>query len=63
MTAAPFEVRLIEGGFTWRIIGASGRPLVYPDQTYSTDAAAALAAKDARARFDAIARDVDGGCA
>lgn len=55
MISAPFEVVQKMHGFTWRLIGACGRPLVYTDKVYPTDIAAAESAKAARAEFAEIA--------
>lgn len=55
MSAAPYPFEVVEtdDGFTWRIIAGCGRTLVYTPETYSTDRAAADAAK---AHRQAIAR-------
>lgn len=58
---APFEVVPVPGGFSWRLIAACGRALVYPAETYPSDFAAADAAKAARAEMYARAQLVDGG--
>ena len=60
---APFEVIPAEGGFTWSIIGPCGRVLVYTQETYPTDFAAAEAAKQSRALFSEIAASIDECCA
>jgi len=59
MIAAPFEVVPVDGGFTWRLIGSSGRALVYTDQIYASDFEAADAAKAIRQRMAEAARRVD----
>ncbi|TCM21501.1 hypothetical protein EDF56_101165 [Novosphingobium sp. PhB165] len=58
---APFEVVPVDGGFSWRLIGSCGRALVYPQETYPSDFAAADAAKVARADLHARALLIDGG--
>lgn len=58
---ASFEVLPAPDGYRWQLITAAGRPVVYSRETYPTDFAAAEAAKVARNRFDAHARQVDGG--
>lgn len=60
---APFEVVPVAGGFSWRLIAACGRPLVYPQETYPSDFAAADAAKAARDDLHARARLIDGEAA
>lgn len=55
----PFEVIPAGDSFTWRIIGADGRPLVYTDKQYPSDFAAADAAKIARETFAQRAKMVD----
>lgn len=60
MIPAPFEVIPAGDGFTWRLIGSCGRPLVYPLEIYPCGFAAADAAREARARFCETARVVDG---
>lgn len=57
---APFEVIAVPGGFVWRLIAACGRTLVYAQDTYSSDFAAAAAAKAARADLHARAKLIDG---
>lgn len=57
---APFEVIPSPAGFTWRLIAACGRTLVYTEDSYPTDLAAASAAKAARAVMHARAAMVDG---
>lgn len=59
MIPFPFEVVPVGERFTWRIISACGRPLVYTDETYASDFAAAAAAKEARAGMAARAERVD----
>lgn len=59
MIPFPFEVIPTSQGFTWRIIGACGRPLVYTDEQYPSDFAAAEAAKSARAEMAEHAKMVD----
>lgn len=59
MIPAPFEVVPTGDGFTWRLIGSCGRPLVYRAETYPTDFAAAQAARDARAEHHVRALQVD----
>lgn len=54
-----FEVIPHAGGFTWRILSAAGRVLVYSDQVFVCDLAAANAAKAYRSGFQIVARDVD----
>lgn len=60
MIPAPFEVIPSGTGFTWRLIGACGRALVYSQDSYPSDFDAAQAAKDARAGFLGRALSVDG---
>jgi hypothetical protein len=56
----PFEVFAAPaGGFTWRIIGACGRSLVYTGHAYPSDLEAAEAAKAERERLAARAALVD----
>lgn len=57
---APFEVIPVNGRYTWRLIAPCGRPLVYPQETYPSDFAAADAAKAARADLHARASLIDG---
>lgn len=57
---APFEVIPAPGGFVWRLIAACGRTLVYAQEIYPSDFAAADAAKAARADLHARARLIDG---
>lgn len=57
---APFEVFPVSGGFSWRLIAGCGRTLVYTDDSYATDAAAAQAAKAARGAMHEWAARVDG---
>lgn len=59
MIPAPFEVLPSEDGFTWRLIAPCGRALVYSQETYPSDFAAADAAKAARAEHQARAVLVD----
>ncbi|WP_374412717.1 hypothetical protein [Novosphingobium colocasiae] len=56
---APFEVIPVDGGYTWRLISSCGRPLVYPQETYPNDFAAADAAKAARADLHARSSMID----
>lgn len=63
MIPAPFEVIPSGEGFTWRLIGSCGRPLVYVKDTYPNDFTAAAAARVARGRFLERAALVDGGTA
>lgn len=58
---APFEVQRDEHGWHWCIIGPCGRPLVYTDDRFPDDFAAAEAAKEARASMADRAALVDAG--
>ena len=60
MIPAPFEVRPDGDRFTWALLGACGRALVYSGQTYPCTFSAAAAAKEARGRLCEAARAVDG---
>lgn len=61
MIPFPFEVVPAEpDGFTWRIIGACGRPLLYSLERFPSDFAAASAAKAVRAHVGEVAQRVDG---
>lgn len=54
-----FEVIPAGNRWTWRLICAVGRVLVYTDETFETDLAAAAAAKAYRAGFWALADLID----
>jgi hypothetical protein len=54
-----FEVIPIGNRWTWRMICAFDRTLVYTAETYDDDGQAADAAKDYRRRFWAVADAVD----
>jgi len=56
---APFEVIVTGAGFSWRIIGHCGRPLVCPADRYPSDFEAAAAARAWRNRFTELAKRVD----
>lgn len=53
------EVVAAGDGWTWVLLCARGRVLVYTDEIYPTDSAAADAAKAYRAAFWAVADSVD----
>lgn len=54
-----FEVIPIGNRWTWRMICAVGRVLVYTSETYDDDGQAAEAAKTYRTCFWAMADEVD----
>lgn len=54
-----FEVIPSGNRWTWRLICAAGRVLVYTRETFETDFAAAAAAKAYRSGFWAMADRVD----
>ena len=53
------EVIETAGGWTWRLICAAGRVLVYSGKTFATNFEAAYAAKAYRSGFWAVADGVD----
>lgn len=54
-----FEVIPAGNRWTWRMICAAGRVLVYTPESWESDGEAAEAAKDYRRRFWAIACQID----
>ena len=53
------DVFLVGNRWTWRMICAAGRTLVYPEETWATDFEAFAAAKAYRSTFWRIADVID----